>query len=270
MRIILGFFGLTRSLRYTASAISKSIEDPLVALGVPVLKLGDFNLPDLIFNPRSNELGVLPDPTESRLLNLHTVRLHRQEDSDIGDVLEVIKAFPDRFGDQYRSATNLCHQLNSLRRLWTLIQTYGVKQNDIILFMRPDLIYLDPVNAARDIFPLLRNEVDIVVPAWQSWGGTNDRFAFCTPAAAEIYATRFDGIIEACLTMNGLHAESYLHAIITESGLRVGFTNLRAARVRANGTVADFDRVMLDQCLMDTMASPLAANITVLTPSCLT
>ncbi|MGC9271992.1 hypothetical protein, partial [Acidiphilium sp.] len=139
---------------------------------------------------------------------------------------------------------------------------------DIILFMRPDLMYLDPVNAAHDIFPLLRNQVDIVVPAWQSWGGTNDRFAFCTAAAAEIYATRFDGIIEACLAMNGIHSESYLHAIITESGLRIGFTNLRAARVRANGTVADFDRGMLEQGLMDTIASPLAANSTVLRPSC--
>lgn len=262
MRIIIGFFGLTRSLRYTASAISKSIEEPLMALGLPVLKLGDFNLPNLIFNPRSNELGVLPDPNESELLNLHTARVELQDDCNISDQLEVVKAFPDRFGDQYRSSSNLCHQLNSLRRLWGMIQTHGIGQNDIILFMRPDLLYLDPLNTARDILPLIRNQVDIVVPEWQSWGGINDRFAFCSSAAAKVYAMRFDGIIEACLTMNGLHAESYLNSVINDNGLRVGFTSLRAARVRSNGMIADFDRDMVNQYPIDTTVNPIDAGRT--------
>ncbi len=252
MRIFLGFFGLTRSLFYTASSILRCIEEPLIPLNAPIIKIGHFNLPDIIYNPRSAEIRVVPNSTESKLLNLTREVIEPQVDYVIENVMEVVRAFPDCFGDDYISARNLCHQLNSLRKLWSMIQKYEIQSDDIILFLRPDLFYVDQLQLKHDIYPLIFAQADILVPAWQAWGGFNDRFAFCRPDAAAVYASRFDGIIEACLAMNGLHAETYLHSVIMRHNLRVKLTDIRAARIRSNGAVADFDRAMQNSVFIDT------------------
>ncbi|MFL5286325.1 MAG: hypothetical protein ACJ8AW_36455 [Rhodopila sp.] len=60
MRCLIGFFGLTRSLRHTVDSIRWAFLDPLRAAGFEVLTAGHFNLPETISNQRSGELALLP------------------------------------------------------------------------------------------------------------------------------------------------------------------------------------------------------------------
>jgi hypothetical protein len=246
MRCFIGFFGLTRSLSHTARAFRTGFYEPLEHADIPTLRAGHFNLPETITNPRSGELNIKPDRAESALLDLDICWVEPQIRATIITELEVARAFPDAFCDQYRSLANLCHQLHSLERLWSLLELLGVTDDDIVLLLRPDLLYLDMLDPAIHLAPLINGTADVIVPGWQSWGGLNDRFAFCTGRSAKVYATRIRLFIDACLAMGGMHAESFLRFVMQRHGLRVASTALRAVRVRANGRIADNDISMIN------------------------
>jgi hypothetical protein len=246
MRCLIGFFGLTRSLRHTAASIEAGFYAPLRRAGIPVLSAGHFNFPAQITNARSGEAGVVPDRAEAALLPLDLCWIEPQDDTAIAEEMAIGGAFPDRFGDNYVSLANLCHQLRSLEQLWRLLALFAPAADDLVLLLRPDLFYLDPLKPGRDLDPLLSGEADLIVPGWQSWGGLNDRFAFATVAAAQTYATRRGRFIAACLAMEGMHSESFLQAVAAEDGLRVAQTDLRAVRVRATGAVPGNDLGMLE------------------------
>ena len=247
MRCLIGFFGVTRSLRHTAGSIEAGVFEPLRQAGITTVRVGHFNLPARLSNPRSGELDVVPDRAESGLLGLDLCWVEAQSDGAIAAELAVARGFPDAFGDQYRSLANLCQQLRSLQRLWSLLQLAGVGEDDLVLLLRPDLLYLDRLRPEQHLAPLLAGRADLVVPAWQSWGGLNDRFAFCTVRGARIYATRFRLLIDACREMGGMHAETFLQFVASCHRLRVGLTDLRAVRVRADGRIAANDAAMLAQ-----------------------
>jgi hypothetical protein len=245
MRCLIGFFGITRSLRHTAEAIRDNFYGPLRQAGITTQRAGHFNLPDSITNPRSGEFDIAPDRSESVLLDLDLCWIEPQTVGAISSEFNVARGFPDRFGDQYRSLANLCHQLHSLERLWSLLQLLGLADSDLVLLLRPDLLYLDRLDPAVHLAPLLEGRADLIVPNWQSWGGLNDRFAFCTARSAKIYATRFRLFTDACREMGGMHAETFLHFVACCHRLRVAPTDLRAVRVRADGRVAANDAAML-------------------------
>ena len=166
------------------------------------------------------------------------------------------RGFADTFGDQYRSLGNLCHQLRSLERVWSLLELLGAKEDDLVLLLRPDLLYLDMLDPVRHLAPLLDRSADLIVPGWQSWGGLNDRFAFCNGHTAKLYATRIRLFSDACLAMRGMHAESFLRFVAQRYRLRVASTDLRAVRVRANGRIAENDIPMINTAV----SAPIKAS----------
>jgi hypothetical protein len=255
MRCLIGFFGLTRSLRHTADSIRVAFYGPLRELGVPIIRAGHFNLPATIDNPRSGEFGIAPDRSESALLELDLCWIEAQDDRSISSELAAARRFPDLFQDQYRSLRNLCHQLRSLACLWSLLELQGVEDDDLILLLRPDLLYLDVLDPATQLQPIVEGSADLIVPGWQSWGGLNDRFAFCTKRAARIYANRIKMFQTACQMMRGMHSETYLKLVIQGHGLRAVQTPFRAVRLRANGQIAANDIPMTTAFLSSSQAT---------------
>lgn len=245
-RIIVGYFGITRSLKFTVDSIRSNLIEPLERIGVPVFQVAHFNLPERISNPRSGEIDIRVDPDEHKLLDLDHVLIEPQNDSLIKDHLHIAKNFPDLFDDGYRSITNLCHQLRSLERLWSLICSLEVKNTDVIIFFRADLLILDQLDVWQDVIPVFNGSVDLIVPRWHAWGGLNDRLAICSVKAAYHYATRNIWISQACASTGALHAETLLAYAASATKLTIGFTSLRAIRMRANGEIADLDLQMLD------------------------
>jgi hypothetical protein len=187
----------------------------------------------------------MPSRSEAALLDLDLCWVERQVDETIGTEMAAIRALPDVYEDNYASLTNLCHQLRSLDRLWSLLHLFAPRPDDLVLLLRADLLYLDRLAPQRDLQSLLTGQADIILPGWQSWGGLNDRFAFCSVRAARVYATRFRLVAEACQDMHAMHAEQFLRFVVSCHDLRVGLTNMRAARIRANGRIPPNDQAMI-------------------------
>ncbi len=255
MRCLIGFFGLTRSLRHTAGAIQAGFYDPLRRAGIATPRAGHFNLPAIIDNPRSRERALPPDRADGALLQLDLCWVEPQQDETIADEMAAARRFPDMFGDGYRSVANLCHQLHSLARLWSLLALLDVADDDLVLLLRPDLLYLDVLDPATHLAPLVEGHADLIVPGWQSWGGVNDRFAFCTGRAARLYANRMRLFPRACEVMGTMHPETFLALVIRDNGLRVASTGFRAARLRADGQIAANDLPMTRDFMSSTLAS---------------
>jgi hypothetical protein len=241
MRCLIGFFGLTRCLQQTVPAIQAGFYLPLQASGLVTQRAGHFNLPTRIDNPRSGEYGITPQRDASQALELDLCWIEPQDDAAVREPMEIARRYPDPFRDDYRSVGNACHQLRSLATLWSLLELLSVRDDDIVLMLRPDLLYLDVLDVEVHLTPLLEGRTDIIVPGWQSWGGLNDRFAFCTGRAARIYATRISELADACATIGALHPECLLHFAVRRHGLRIARTNFRALRVRADGRIAEND-----------------------------
>jgi hypothetical protein len=260
MRCLIGFFGITRSLRHTAGAIHANVYAPLREAGITTMRAGHFNLPERINNPRSGESNIVIDRSESALLALDLCWVEPQTSNAIAAEYDVARGFPDSFGDQYRSLANLCHQLHSLERLWSLLQLLGPADDDLVLLLRPDLLYLDRLDPAMHLAKLRDGRVDLIVPGWQNWGGLNDRFAFCTARTARIYATRLRLFVDACRELRGMHAETFLHFVASCYRLRVGLTDLRAVRVRGDGRIAANDAPMMAAGAMPSMMVATATD----------
>ncbi len=240
MRIFLGFFGITRSLKYTIHSIRGQVFAPLADSGVVATRYGHFHLPVTIFNSRSGELGLPSDPTEANLLELEHCQIDAQDPELIAETLEVTLGYPDCYNDDYASARNICFQLRSLNCLWDMMQAV-VTEQDCVVFLRPDLLYLDRIDVPQIIASMAREGADLAVPAWQGWGGLNDRFAVATARGARIYATRVVWLAAAAAAANGVHAETLLHFATIVEQVHVAQLQARAVRIRANGRAAEND-----------------------------
>lgn len=170
-RCLIGYFGLARLTSATAPAIETNFIAPLQDAGFDILRAGHFNCPPLLDNPRSGEFSITPNSDPAQALVLDAWEQEPQMDAAIADALAIAQRYPDAFDDGYRSLRNLCHQLRSLDRLWSLLAAFRPVPDDVVLLLRPDLLYLDRLDVARDLGVLGAGHADLVVPGWQSWGG---------------------------------------------------------------------------------------------------
>lgn len=242
MRIFLGFFGLTRSLRHTIGSIRTHVFDPLQQAGITAPRFGHFHLPPQISNARSGEYGLPTDASEADLLDLQTRCIENQTADLIVDMLAIARRYPDNYGDQYASVSNLCFQLRSLNRLWDMLEP-ALHAQDWVVFLRPDLLYLDRLDLPNIVAAMLRDGADLALPGWQSWGGLNDRFAVANMRGARTYATRMRQIAAATEASGTLHAERLLSYTASTNELRVLRLKERALRIRANGQAANNDLI---------------------------
>ena len=240
MRVALAYFGLTRSLRHTAASIACNVEAPLAEAGAEVHRVGHFHRPALINNPRSGEHGVVPEEGDTPLLGLDTMIAEPQDPALVAADWATCRTGQDAFGDGYRSLHNLCFQLRSLRQVWSLAES-ALRPGDWVLFLRPDLLYLDRIDIPVLTRMLERTGTDLAVPSWQSWGGLNDRFALCRVEAAASYAKRADHLGTMVSRFGAVHPESLLAYAVEASGLRATTMDARAVRIRAGGQPAPQD-----------------------------
>ena len=252
LRVALAYFGLTRSLRHTAASIACNIEAPLAESGAEVRRVGHFHRPAVIDNPRSGERGVVPDSDDTPLLGLDAVTTEPQDAALVTADWEICRNGRDVFDDGYRSLQNLCFQLRSLRQVWRLASP-GLQPGDWVLFLRPDLRYLDRIDFGSVAHALERDGCALAVPRWQNWGGLNDRFALCRADVAEAYAGRAEHLGAMIDCFGAVHPESLLAYAVNAAGLRPGFLDTRAVRIRADGRPAPQDVAWFNE-MADTMA----------------
>lgn len=229
-KIAIGFFGVTRSLKWTLPSIRENIIAPANQLG-DVRLFAHFYQQTHITNPRSGEDDPL-DPEEYRLLECDEVQLEEPGHCLDEARYEWILSHGDAFHDGGKSLANLIHQLHSLQMVGRMITAW---QPDVVVLARPDLRYHDNLGQAMRQ-QCSRSARYLSVPDWQWYGGVNDRLAIGSAHACQAYANRID-LIPAYLRKTGgpLPAERFLRFSLNRHGLIPIATHMTASRVRAAG-----------------------------------
>ena len=157
----------------------------------------------------------------------------------LDDYLKISDPWPENKGT---SLMNHLRALNS-QRMVTHLWNNNKKNYKCVIFLRPDLIYLDPLdmNAVKQVLNMRQNIPIVYTPSWgiPLRGGYNDRLAIGTPKGMWLYGTRFNGARKYSET-HPLHSELYLKYVLDNNRVNRKSLEMCATRVRANGWVVDF------------------------------
>ncbi len=150
----------------------------------------------------------------------------------ISPLLARLQAHGDAWANGFVSLRNLLLQLQSLL---AVTEAVAQLQPDVVVFARPDLVYHEPL-PAQELALALEKPEEVALPAWESWGGCNDRVAVAGAAAYRAYGGRLLLCDHFCETRREpLHAERLLHHALAFAGVTLRELPLRASRVRADG-----------------------------------
>lgn len=228
---------MNRSLRWTHRSIHHCLLKPLREAGFDIVCAAHFHTLNAIQNTRSGENSVKARRDEERYLPLDALWRETQTrdilPASLAELYEPLSL--DEPAETLQSRRNLLFQLRSLNQLNTMLISMGADSSDVFFFMRPDLMYLDPLDTRLIVDRLTSAGKDILTPDWHEWGGFNDRFAFCNFRGADVFATRMVHAIEFVQATGGLKAETFLHHVVERHGLAHGHIGMRAMRVRADG-----------------------------------
>jgi SAM-dependent methyltransferase len=239
--VLVGFFGLNRSLALTLEAIQTNIFEPLARAGFRQVHCAHVNVPETIESTRSGETGFVPDMTRVHELDLEICWIEPQRDANVSAWLDDAMAADVKGEDDPTGLIrrNALQQLHSQRQLGRIISTLGASRFDLFCLFRPDLLYLDPM-PAETIWEMINNRgFDLLTPGWHAWSGLNDRFAFCSRRGVYAYLDRIC-LLRQFIHENGMfHSESLLKFAAENAALSHDTVDMRARRVRANGTVKE-------------------------------
>jgi len=237
IRALVGFFGINRSLQWTASSIRRNVLAPLESTGAQARLFAHFNRPERIVSARSGEDQRFQPKGEDRLPFEAIWSEPQIEGTDPIEAAVLLGApyFEEEDVDgQIRR--NLALQLHSLSRLRAMVDLACPEGFDVYLLLRPDLNYQTRFDCA-DFVRVASGEFDILVPDWQAWGGLNDRFCIASRRGFETYTSR-GAVAGSFIEKHGhIHAEKLLLHAVDASGLKLGWVKTRAQRVRANGQI---------------------------------
>lgn len=238
-RVAVLFFGLSRSASITASSINENILNHSKNKEIEFKCFSSLNFIERVISRRSGERNVVLNKYDIDTIPCLWNLFLQQNDDYIKNELESVKKQPDYYENDYNSNRFLLHQLRSLKAGYKVLSSGLFGEFDFFLFLRPDLLYLDPIDVGEfvssDPGPL-----SIRLPSWHAWGGLNDRFAIASPTAAAAYAMRIENVLRYCGTMP-LHAERLLAFSLRSAGASVSHMAARACRVRATGEVVSED-----------------------------
>jgi len=232
MKIAIAIFGIPRGASVTFEPLVKNVVEPAREAGEVKLFGHLFNVGHIV-NVRSGEGGILSQENYDLYKDFNAT-IEPPEHCLANYDLDAIKKFGDYYGDEFKSVRNLLHQLHSLKSVAKSINSY---EPDVVIFVRPDLLYHDKV-PAWVIRSAGAHPNRCFLPHWQWWGGYNDRFAVCGRNAYLHYGTRIDNILNYCSSTNHpLHAERLLRQTLRSRGARLRQLDVRASRVRIGDVV---------------------------------
>ena len=229
-QIAICFFGITRSLRFTAPSIERNVIQPARQLGNARIYAHFFE--QSAAKQANGQSEGQFDLTDARLLRPDWLETEPPDQCLSLWGLQSLQEFGDRWDDDFRSLRNMVHAMHSLHSVTT--KALG-DDPDVVVFVRPDLAYKD------SLAPVIRQAIEmrsgVFLPRWQSWGGLNDRFAIAGDrSAAEAWGLRARDMLEYCRqSSEPLHAERLLAFALRSRNVPVHPIDARAARVRASG-----------------------------------
>ena len=240
VNIAIAFYGITRSLKYTAESINTNLIKPTRKFGNCKVFAHFFNQ-KIINNPRTNEY-LENDTNQSNMLHIDHKVISEIKKIEASKILKDLIPYGNAWEDNLESLQNIIRQLISLKIVTGIIENDN--HYDYVMFARPDMEYHNEID-----WSYITNYSDtstIFVPDWQWSGGINDRFAICGSKAFPVYGYRLNHTLEYCRAQKlPLHSERLLYYIIKNSTCHIKTVELKATRIRATGTRAEesFKRV---------------------------
>ena len=237
VRVAVVVYGLPRSLSWTVESIHRSVLRPLRAVGFEVnVYAHAYHHVNLYTNQRSQERNVRVNNSEWLLLGADEITI------DIVDVIRDklsplrrrLEAGGDSWGDRFQSLDRSLLALYSMKQATVLAQTSS-KVSKYAVLLRADLHYVDDIDVNA-----LTSPNTLTIPAWQWWGGYNDRFAFGKTQAIFALGSRLDYVeMFRSATDSAYNSETFLKWFIINrlrhNNITLWCTTQRAIRVRADG-----------------------------------
>ena len=242
MKVALGFFGITRSLKYTIESIKYNIID--------VFKSNDISYDIFIhtyflnnyINLRASEKldGNKIDNQEYNLLNPDFVIQDNQDEIKKKLNLESYRTNKDPWNSKYNCVDNFILGSYSKLMVTDMIDKNNKKSKvkyDYILFIRPDCLYVNKFNL--DFFKFVSDD-KILIPSFDNIGkyGINDRFAITNPSTYKIYGKVFLKLLELSKKYE-LHSETIIGLILNEEKIKTQKVKFNFFRIRCNGKTPD-------------------------------
>tara|TARA_Y100000996_G_scaffold365808_1_gene310736 strand:+ start:1405 stop:2157 length:753 start_codon:yes stop_codon:yes gene_type:complete len=241
MKVAVGFFGITRSLKFTLNSILKNVIRPLEELGYDYkIFLHTYELNNYK-NIRTKENYTNIDNEEYKLLNPDYFQIEKQD-----LVLESInpekyRTHTDPWETNYNSVDNFLLGQYSKMKLTNMIEKNQINF-DYIMFLRPDVEYLHPLELS--FFNNVINK-NISIPKFGTYKPSkphfNDRFAITNQETYKIYGKVFDELFEIS-KKEPLHSETVLTKYLTENDIKYKYIWFVFKRIRIDGSVDPHDR----------------------------
>ncbi len=243
MQVALGFFGITRSLKFTIDSIKHNITDSLNELGYDFkIFLHTYAL-DSYNNVRTGESTTQMDNDEYKLLNPDYFVIENQDEVKKNLNLEQYRKYPDPWNTQYHSVDNFILAQYSKMKLTKMIKDTKTKF-DYIIFLRPDVEYLNKLE--ESFFKSVSNNriciPDFDVKYEKSWlWKFNDRFAITNYNNYRIYGELFHKLLSISKFMS-LHSETVMARYLLNNKVYYKHIMFRFRRIRINGNIAPYDK----------------------------
>ncbi len=234
LKCAVAFFGVPRNSIICFPSIQKNIYS-VIPESFEVRSFYHLNKQEIIDNPRSNEKGLLLESNYEPFYEMEGVCESPESALEKWNY-DYFYSIGDTWGDKGRSIKNLIYQLSSLREVTLMIERSKFAP-DVIIFLRPDLIYHNKIPPF--IFKSLScSPKSIYIPGWQWFKGLNDRFAICGSESYKVYGKRIELAIKYCESNNlELHAEKLLKYSVAHC--KVKFLKCFASRVRLSGEIVN-------------------------------
>lgn len=244
MKIAIGFFGITRSLRNTINSIKENIFNVFEENNIEYdIFMHTYFLKNYK-NERTMEKNDNVDNEEYKLLSPKYLKIDNQDDIIEKLNLTSYRKFPDPWNTNYNSVNFYILGCYSKYKLTTMIEE-NENNYDCIIFIRPDCLYLHKFEI--DYLNLINNNT-IVIPNFHLFGKfkINDRFAITSKETYKIYGKVFLELLELSKKMK-LHSETILGLILTKNSININKIDFKFARVRCNGKIEKGDLKFLDE-----------------------
>jgi hypothetical protein len=238
MRVAIGFFGITRSLKYTIKSIDENILDIFNKNNIKYdIYIHTYHLTNYK-NVRTSEVINNADINneEYKLLNANYIEIDDQEEIKQKINLLLYRTHKDPWETNYNSVDNFILAQYSKLKLTKMIEKNQSNYN-YILFMRPDCFYMNKLDIKY--FDSI-NDKSIIIPNFHLYSRIpfNDRFCISNIKTYKIYGEVFNLLLDISKKKE-LHSESILGEIMNNNNLDIIKVPFYFSRVRFNGIFVD-------------------------------
>lgn len=234
MKIAIGFFGITRSLKYTIKSIKKNVFDVLRREGIDyhvfmhTYFLQDYN------NPRIGDLVNDDDidNEEYKLLNTDYLEIDNQCDVKKKLNLKSYRKHRDPWNSKYATVDNFLLGQYSKLKLTLMIEKSNINY-DYVIFMRPDCLYLNELSIKY--FDHVNNST-VCIPDFHLYGSLkfNDRFCILNSSTYKIYGKIFEHLLDIS-HREPLHSETIVAKHLKKNGIGFIKVPFKFVRIRFGG-----------------------------------